>query len=259
MTTDLSGVNLKLGRAEFHLSSLRQEMESVYSRGQIHFEHATRDDGRIHQYVVQGLPKIPPEWGNIIGDCLHNARSALDHLAHEIVKSLGGTPKYGPRGTSFPIMTRGSSPATLAGLVPLPPEIIAALEAVQPRNQGSGFYGTFMGALSELDNRDKHRRLLVVQYAANELEIAWGGQLDTPAPQVKVVEEGFSNGDEIVTLTYPTPVLNFDPSPRLPIRPLVEPDLPLWVNRERMSVDKFLGQVIEITKRVAEKFKPLLP
>ena len=55
-----------------------------------------------------------------------------------------------------------------------------------------------------------------------------------------MVEEGFANGDTVITLTYPKPFPRFDPTPRLPIR-LLEADLPVWKHRDRMSVDKLLG------------------
>lgn len=57
--------------------------------------------------------------------------------------------------------------------------------------------------LSELDNRDKHRNLLLMRYASNELDVAWGGELDMPRPTVNVVEEEFENGDTIVTSAAP--------------------------------------------------------
>jgi hypothetical protein len=73
------------------------------------------------------------------------------------------------------------------------------------------------------------------------------------------VQDGFSNGDEIITLTYPIPITTFDPSPRLPIRELLEPSLELWKHRDRMSVDKLLSQCISATERVIDKFRAILP
>ena len=173
--------------------------------------------------------------------------------------ALGGIPVYGPGGTSFPIVSSGGNQLRLKGLSTIPPAVSAALESVQPRNPSSSFIGEFIGAMSELDNRDKHRKLLIVQYAANESDVTWGGEDGSPTPQVRVVEDGFSNGDEIVTLTYSSPIVTFDPDPHLPIRPLLEPDLLLWRRRHRMSVDRLLGQIVIATERVVNKFSPILP
>jgi hypothetical protein len=256
---DLTGVEMKVDRAKDHLRSLTRQIELVATSSDVHFEHSTRNGGRVHAYKVRGLPDVSPEWSATIGDCLHNARSALDHLAHAAVVALGGAPQYGPGGTSFPVVSCGIKPLKLKGLPNIPQAIGDALESVQPRNPSSRFIGEFIGAMSTLDNRDKHAQLLVVQYATNELDVAWGGMSDTPMPHVRVVQDGFSNGDEIITLTYPIPITTFDPSPRLPIRELLEPSLELWKHRDRMSVDKLLSQCISATERVIDKFRAILP
>ncbi len=38
----------------------------------------------MHAYKVNRLRHTRPEWGPIIGDCLHNAASALDQLAYQL-------------------------------------------------------------------------------------------------------------------------------------------------------------------------------
>lgn len=257
--TDLSGVDLKLSRAKQHLELLEAEMTTLYGPGVIRLDHMVQAGGRIHAYAVQGLPPVPSEWGTIIGDCVHNARSALDHMAYEAVRALGGTPVDGPGGTTFPILSSGTNPPRLNGLSPVPATIDAVLESLQPRNPASGFVGLFLGVVSELDNRDKHRRLLLTQYANNELDLAWGSEPDMPRPSITVVEEEFANGDTVITLTYPKPFPQFDPTPRLPIRLLLEPELPIWRQRDRMSVDKLLGNIVTVVGRVVDKFRPLLP
>ena len=252
---DLSGAKSKLARAQHHLNFLRSEMDVVYSPGTIRLEHLIRDDGRVHAYTVHGLPSIPVDWSGIIGDCVHNARSSLDHLAYETVLALGGTPIDGPGGTMFPVRLEGSAPLTFKGLSTPPAILVSVLDSVQPRNANSGIVGLYLGALNELDVRDKHRRLLVVQHASNDLEASWGGLLDTPRPEVDVVEDGFVEGDEVITLTYPTPVVDFDPSPSLPIRALLEPDLLIWTQKERVSVDRLLEYILVITQRIIGKFE----
>lgn len=256
---NLAGMALKLNRARDHLADLEGQMEALYLPGTIRLEHSTLDNGRVHSYAIQGLPIIPDEWAPAIGDCIHNARSALDHLAHEVVISFGGTPVYGPGGTSFPITEKPGKGIRLAGLPNLPSGLLDVLESIQPRAQQQTFIPLFLGVLGELDNRDKHRRLLLVQYVNNRDALAWGGNVTTPRPVVDVVETGFQNGDEVVRLTYPAPVTQFDPSPRLPVHPLLEPDLPLWKTRESMPVHRLLHNVIESAARAARKVEAVLP
>jgi len=51
-------------------------------------------------FLVRIREDPPAEWSAIIGDAVHNARSALDHLAFALVEANGGS---ADENTTFPI------------------------------------------------------------------------------------------------------------------------------------------------------------
>lgn len=111
-------------------------------------------------YVI----KPPPlEASLLVGEAIHNARSALDHLAWALVESEGGSPD---ENTRFPIMPKGQT-ADRYGVHP-PPHIsggvadsaLAIIERLQPYQRGSDYERDRLWILDRLWNEDKHRHLL---------------------------------------------------------------------------------------------------
>ena len=77
----LYGVEAKLARARDHYKTIHastflfQQTETHSFRVEVH--------GKGHKHVYRAVdPKpIPEHWPAVFGDCVHNLRSALDHLA----------------------------------------------------------------------------------------------------------------------------------------------------------------------------------
>ena len=55
---------------------------------------------RLTEPTTHGPGRADVEWSLILGDLLHNLRSALDHLAWQLVVDGGGTPS---QDTNFPV------------------------------------------------------------------------------------------------------------------------------------------------------------
>src|SRR6267378_798859 len=101
MTHRLDGASLKLDRANEHLDAFEAEA-TRYLNGDIFM--LVRDDsaeGTAFAFWVKDEP--PPRLSVILGDCLHNLRSALDHIAWQLVLANGEKPG---RDTAFPILTQ---------------------------------------------------------------------------------------------------------------------------------------------------------
>lgn len=66
-----------------HLTALRAAMTTFLGE---HPYDITVERTRFGQYAfrVRGLAPPPPQLGLLIGDCVHNLRSALDHLVHDL-------------------------------------------------------------------------------------------------------------------------------------------------------------------------------
>jgi hypothetical protein len=99
-------------RAQTHLHALRDEV-SIFLDDNPYEIVAERDDERS-QYVfrVTGIKPPPADLGLVIGDCIHNLRSALDHLAYDLAVLGVLMPRDGPsrdltddeaRSVEFPI------------------------------------------------------------------------------------------------------------------------------------------------------------
>ena len=167
----LGGVFAKINRADAHLKLLDEEW-----RKYLGFEprpygftiHMEPQSGN-HTIYAEIVRSPPPTFSVIVGDILHNLRSALDHLAWELVKRAGGKPG---RHTSFPIcdtedrwlkdvVLRRRSEDRRSPLSGIEPDsaIWRFIQAVQPYEGAA--YADAMTALRVLSNADKHRQLLI--------------------------------------------------------------------------------------------------
>lgn len=89
----LEGVQVKIDRSRKHLRDL--EMEIAYFLYLKPYEFVSKfdpDRSAVSAYFVLTTPEpgLLPYWGGVIGDVVHNLRSALDHLAWQIVDANGG-------------------------------------------------------------------------------------------------------------------------------------------------------------------------
>jgi hypothetical protein len=170
---DLSGVHLKLNRAETHIETLGKETDAFVKRDpkpfEIRTEKTPRADKSIHHVlyaVVREQP--PPELAPIIGDVIHNLRSALEHLAHE----LSGKNPW----SQFPIFTDGSDfkkkgRPMMKGITGKERTLI---ERVQPYVASNPARSDPLAMISELSNLDKHRLPIPVVAAVNTTD-SWVG------------------------------------------------------------------------------------
>jgi hypothetical protein len=127
--------------------------------------------------IVREQP--PASWGPVLGDFIHNTRSALDHLAIALV--LSNDPGADIDRAGFPLFV--NDPArpdaephekrTWDRLVKgMAPEHIAAVTEYQPFNYPVGPHEiSTLAALSNLSKIDKHRGLIPLGHFAVIVEI----------------------------------------------------------------------------------------
>lgn len=118
--------------------------------------HAALDasDGALH---VKGQLRTPPMRAfTIVGEFLHDLRSALDHLAWQLVLSDGGIPT---RDTAFPIRVHDPASCSIAGGVS--PLARSLIEGAQPSQTPVGDDPRLhaLAMLQHLSNVDKHRQV----------------------------------------------------------------------------------------------------
>lgn len=110
-------------------------------------------------YSRHRLPVFPSDGITAAGDIVHNLRSALDHLAYQLV--LVGSPGIEPsRRIEFPIAKdlatyKAEKARKVEGMRA---DAIAAIDSLKPYKDGN----PHLWRIHELDNIDKHRTLFTV-------------------------------------------------------------------------------------------------
>jgi len=244
----LEGVDAKIARAKHHLNDLQNALRVALDPSRIRFAFDSEQENGQHVLRVYGVPEVDPAWRLIIGDCLHNLRSALDHLAWQLVLLDGGEP--GDR-TQFPIH---GSPFNKSG-EPRPPQlepavrredILAALKGAQPysvEKEGRDPADSYLPALQCLNNIDKHRLLLVVACFFHAERMWWSSMEGDPQPAIKVHLRPLDDGDAVAWFDFKgaEPPQDFDPHPTLQVA-FHEETMPGFLSR--MSVANALHGLI---------------
>jgi hypothetical protein len=155
----LDGVLAKLNRADAHLKSLQAEVAAFFGRDPYTFsEHLDCEAGKYSLHI-EILEQPPLAWSVFVGDFVHNLRSALDHLAWQLVVVSNAKPSH---RTQFPIFTTepvGGAPLAKweSMVVGMNDPILKCVRQVQPYTAGSGAKETGLAILNRLSNEDKHR------------------------------------------------------------------------------------------------------
>lgn len=223
MAPNLASVEAKIGRAKAHLVDLKERMSRVFKPDDHRFRFEENLKGGYHVLRIDGLSSVEPEWPLITGDCIHNLRSALDHLACQLVELDGRTPND---RTAFPVKL---SPFDKVGVrigAPVNPgirraDIRDAIEECQPYNAPKGPFPTtpeahMLWRLNSLDIRDKHRLALVVARAANVDALTWAYHPDRP--RIELVMEELKNDSEVARFWFTNGQVPPDYNPRPAIR-----------------------------------------
>lgn len=94
------GIRAKIERANLHLHELKKEAEAFFESKP--YKVVTELDAKKVEYVLSAQVErsLPVALGVILGDYVHNLRSALDHLITGLVLLNGEVPD---RKNEFPI------------------------------------------------------------------------------------------------------------------------------------------------------------
>jgi hypothetical protein len=217
MAANLHGVWAKYNRAIEQLAALDKEVTTFCKDPRPYGVLATvdRERGRYRFEIRPAWQAgIPLRWGVIIGEIVHDLRSALDHLVSQLVVLNKGSPD---RRHFFPILDTEPSRGfkidtcwdTQGGLKHGPlrgisNEALAVIEAAQPYNRDDG---VLLSRLHFLWNADKHRHLAPVY-------------VEAPPPQLTPDGIMLSRSDRLDGDTYivhattsPGAELNVEPQP----------------------------------------------
>jgi len=244
--------DLKFQRAEGHLRDLNASVDAYRSGGRFWVEQQVGATPNSTELVLRLVTPPPLEsWALILGDCIHNLRSALDQLAWE----LDSAPTTGRGGTSFPIHTSRPTPWPTGTVSRMPALAQSIIEALQPFNEPTvdRIERHPLRTLHALDIVDKHHALI---RAASKVAGDTIAGLPFGASIESAIFPPFVDGSRIATVTWPkeSPIpslsadVSFDvvlvdqPWANANVRWILEELLVGWVGREVITPLMKLGR-----------------
>ncbi len=154
------GSKVKIERAHKHVQELTIAIKEFLASNPFSVIYEDEAGTGDRAYFIKINRQIPIEWGAIIGDIVHNARSALDLLAWQMVLMNDGTPD---RRTTFPISSnaKGFEKRASQNLFGASAKAIQFIKDLRPYQGGN----ESLWRLHSLDITDKHRLILTVGVA----------------------------------------------------------------------------------------------
>jgi hypothetical protein len=155
------GIRLKIERAEKHITELDSRITDF---ALVAYELGAKPHAVLPSQTtvfVKTVAPVPPDFSVIVGDAVHNLRSALDHLMWQLVEAGGGSPN---KSTYFRICRDPQGAHQYASAVgsgeiqKIKPGAASILQSVQPYMSGNDT----LWHIHELDRFDKHRTLVTV-------------------------------------------------------------------------------------------------
>ncbi|MEX1208308.1 MAG: hypothetical protein WEE36_06825 [Acidimicrobiia bacterium] len=158
MADPLQGPRLKLERANRHIDELKEAIDrwgATNPQERIATENDPEPGDLTYRIRVKREP--PPEWGPIVGDALHNLRTALDLLAEQLILNGGEAPTD---TSGFPLgWSKKVFENTVANKLPgVSGRALRIVKAMKPYNGGN----PCLWLLHRLNIADKHHLLVPV-------------------------------------------------------------------------------------------------
>lgn len=169
LSTHLASVRAKIDRADDYFkqidSAIKGFLSAELEAHQSPIPRYKKAEGHQLAITTPVTKPLDPLLPLIVGDCIHNLRSALDHLAFQLaVMNNAGT--EAERKIASPICEDGSDFKKFARHKVKPfvgKEAFAALQELQPYETVNPAKDAVLWVLSELDNIDKHRLLILAE------------------------------------------------------------------------------------------------
>ncbi len=173
-----------MARAEEHIDDLEEKVAAFMSGGTYQVEAERGDDPLERAYRLRMSRRIPPRFSAIVGDALHNMRSALDCAAYGLARRNVGRdltpaeegackfPIYGTKadldaflqGRHIPVLLGPSEDAIRAVQPGALHDYLAQRGGIELHSRDEEVAYDSLMVLNRLTNIDKHRRLHVVTW-----------------------------------------------------------------------------------------------
>jgi len=231
--------------------------------------------GRV-RIRVKEIGEIPEEWHVWIGECIHDMRSAVDHLAYALNiagSGLDPPPNFGR--SAFPLTTKRCDFRSLCTESRKRPEKCAIghfprgartiAERLQPYHRRTNLHARQLAILAELSNIDKHRRFPLTALLTAMIEIPEWVEGHPVTGYRNYLFRPFKPNATIMRLDVPAlarnikePKVDFEHICALNFKGKAsKPSVPLLV--EHLPVPMVLEGIIETIRSVVfPQFEPLL-
>lgn len=238
---------MKWARGLSHLSDL-QDRVLQWDAGWHTWAELTVDHTGRHLDSILRVNATPPleEMSLLLGDAVHNMRSALDALAWELCH-LDGQKPANPNKVYFPAVVAESKWREAAeNLKSMPPEFLERIRRKQPYLADPPAKA-LLAVLAQMSNQDKHRGMIEARANANTFEAEFEiNQDDLGQTTSKGTVDGFDMqpmGDNFNALLDGNPYFSLETSVRITlIRSTVPVALVYTVNIGGIDFD--LNEVI---------------
>jgi hypothetical protein len=191
---ELADCWLKIGRAEEHSKTVSDEI-CDWENAKPYLLVKNRDaKGSRYNITVNFTIPYRDRWSLIAGDCIHNLRSALDHLIYGVALSLAKvSPPPDYRRLQFPI---ADSPEEFAGqkwrIESLGETVGANIKGVQPYNRRHPLLPPLLSIIRDFDDCDKHRLLNIA------ISRQQSGEAKIDCPIGHIVQTVIANPNDII-------------------------------------------------------------
>jgi hypothetical protein len=164
--------HLKVERANQHINALHQGLSEFFQTRPYRVISNYDAECGLYGLQVVATESLPPWVGIVIGDVVHNLRSALEHVASDIYVLANGGDESARKRSKFPMhQTRENLIDAIdkGEIKPAFPKVAEAIvDTIQPFEDGQKLIWT----LGQLWNIDKHRLPLVTFGVAEVRNIA---------------------------------------------------------------------------------------
>lgn len=170
----VTGAFVKIRRALEHRDALlpliAKEREQYPHRLESRSNRGASSDPLVKvEWRVTGLrPELPPVCSAVFADFIQNMRTALDHMAWDLI--IDDSRTRNARSVYFPLVTEATKLPRLVSTLQrrYAPEVAEVIASVQPC-QATDPYDHPLGRLVFLSNADKHRTVQVIRRAQVDL------------------------------------------------------------------------------------------
>lgn len=194
----LAGVRLKLRRAHEQLESLEGEIQAFLQGEGYTTRLETNETCTQYVWRFQIAKPIPVVWDVLVGEAIHNLRSALDNSVYALAVDNGHS---SPHGTGFPIFDDAADFAKYGAsrikkVGPGPRAFIEGLQPYPDRNPARSHLIT----LNRYSNWDKHR--LVHRWGMYLKSNSLGIENITGPYQLRLCRDLLDHGAEVARATF---------------------------------------------------------